>query len=137
MIETDYRALLEKGAYEIQAYATVSRRTSIEDPDLITSANRLRGYLSASGKFQFDANWSLTGSLRYVTDRTFLNRYDISREDRLRSTVELDRRDERSYLSIAGWDFQSLRANDSSGPIADRIAGHRLPAAPRRSAARR
>jgi LPS-assembly protein len=128
MLETDYRALLEKGAYEIQAYATVSRRTSIEDPDLITSANRLRGYLSASGKFQFDPNWSLTGSLRYVTDRTFLNRYDVSREDRLRSTVELDRRDERSYLSIAGWDFQSLRASDSSGqsPIALPAIDYRL-----------
>jgi LPS-assembly protein len=52
-----------------------------------------------------------------VTDRTFLTRYDISREDRLRSTISLDRRDERSYFSIAGWDFQSLRSSVPSGQI--------------------
>lgn len=117
MVSADYRALLSKGAFELTGYATVSKRSSINDPNLLESANSLRAYLSANGKFQFDANWSLTGSLRYVTDRTFLNRYDISREDRLRSTVELDRRDERSYLSIAGWDFQSLRGGDPSGQI--------------------
>jgi len=128
MIEADYRALLTKGAYQIQGYATVSGRTAIDDPDLVTSANTLRGYFSASGKFQFDPNWSLTGSLRYVTDRTFLNRYDISREDRLRSTLELARRDDRSYFSIAGWDFQSLRAADPSGqsPIALPAIDYRL-----------
>jgi LPS-assembly protein len=128
MLGVNYRALLDKGAYEISGYATVSQRTSITDSNVATSADGLRGYFSASGKFQFDPTWSLTGSLRYVTDRTFLNRYDISREDRLRSTIELARRDERSYLSIAGWDFQSLRAGDPSGqlPIAIPAIDYRL-----------
>ncbi len=72
MIEADYRALLSRGAYQITAYGTVSGRTSITDPDLVTSTDRLRGYLSASGMFQFDSHWSATGSLRYVTDQTFL-----------------------------------------------------------------
>src|SRR5690606_18119726 len=102
--EVDYRALLSRGAYEVQGFATVSRVTSIADPTQATSSERLRGYISASGKFQLDPNWSLTGSLRYVSDRTFLYRYDISREDRLRSTVELARRGQNSYFSIAGWD---------------------------------
>lgn len=128
MLEADYRALLSRGAYRITAFATVSRRTSITDPNLLASESRFRGYLSASGKFQFNPNWSLAGSLRYVTDKTFLNRYDISREDRLRSTIELARRDEDSYLSIAGWDFQSLRAGDPAGqvPIALPAIDYRL-----------
>jgi LPS-assembly protein len=128
MIEGNYRALLSRGAYELSGYATVSRVTSISDPTQVTSGDRLRGYFSASGKFQFDPQWSLTGSLRYVTDRTFLNRYDISREDRLRSTIELARRDSNSYLSIAGWDFQSLRAGDPSGqlPVAVPAIDYRL-----------
>ena len=41
------------------------------------------------------ANWSVTGSLRYATDRTFLRRYDISRDDRLRSMVNVERIDDR------------------------------------------
>jgi LPS-assembly protein len=117
MLQVDYRALLSRGAYQLSGYATVSGRTSISDPTLVTSEDRLRAYVSASGKFQFDSDWSLAGSLRYVTDRTFLNRYDISREDRLRSTLDLVRRDSRSYLSIAGWEFQSLRAGDPSGQV--------------------
>jgi LPS-assembly protein len=128
MLEADYRALLSRGAYQLSGFATVSARTSITDPALVTSEDRLRAYLSASGKFQFDPQWSLTGSVRYVTDRTFLNRYDISREDRLRSTLSLDRRDANSYLSIAGWDFQSLRAGDPAGqvPVALPAVDYRL-----------
>jgi len=128
MLEVDYRALLSRGAYEVQGFATVSRVTSIADPTQATSSERLRGYISASGKFQLDPNWSLTGSLRYVSDRTFLYRYDISREDRLRSTVELARRGQNSYFSIAGWDFQSLRAGEPSGqlPIALPAIDYRL-----------
>ncbi len=128
MVEVDYRALLSRGAYEVQGFATVSRVTSIADPTQATSSERLRGYIAASGKFQLDPDWSLTGSLRYVSDRTFLYRYDISREDRLRSTVELARRGQNSYFSIAGWDFQSLRAGEPSGqlPIALPAIDYRL-----------
>jgi len=115
MIQADYHALLSKGAYSITGYATWSSRATIDDPTL--GSDRLRGYIAASGKFQFDPYWSLTGSIRYVTDRTFLNRYSISSEDRLRSTIELARRDDNSYLSIAGWDFQALRSQTPTGQI--------------------
>lgn len=128
MLEGNYRALLSRGAYQITGYATVSARTALNNPDLAISEDRLRGYIAASGKFQFDPLWSLSGSLRYVTDQTFLNRYDISREDRLRSTLNLERVARRSYLSIAGWDFQSLRSGAVSGqlPIAIPAIDYRL-----------
>lgn len=128
MLEGNYRALLSRGAYQITAFGTVSTRTSVSDPTDPASANRLRGYVAASGKFQFDPLWSLSGSLRHVTDRTFLNRYDLSREDRLRSTINLERIGAKSYLSIAGWDFQSLRPGADSGqvPIAIPAIDYRL-----------
>lgn len=128
MIEGDYKALLSRGAYEIKGYATVSGITSPTDPDGPISEDRLRGYIAASGKFQFDSNWSLEGSIRYVSDRTFLNRYDISREDRLRSTINLQRIGTNSYFSIAGWAFETLRAGDPTGqvPIALPAIDYRL-----------
>ncbi|OJY63659.1 MAG: organic solvent tolerance protein [Sphingobium sp. 66-54] len=128
MLQADYRALLSRGAYQVTGYATVSQRAPANDPLATTGPDRLRGYIAASGKFQFDPLWSLSGSLRYVSDRTFLNRYDISHEDRLRSTFNLERTGARSYLSIAGWDFQSLRINDPSGqvPIALPAIDYRL-----------
>jgi len=128
MLEGNYRALLSRGAYQITAYTTVSGRTSLDDPSVTTSQDRFRGYLAASGKFQFDPQWSLTGSIRAVTDRTFLNRYDISREDRLRSTLNLERIGQNSYLSIAGWAFQPLRSTTAFGqvPIALPAIDYRL-----------
>jgi LPS-assembly protein len=128
MLEGNYRALLSNGAYQVTGFGTVSQVTPVSTPGVTTSEDRLRGYFAASGKFQFDPLWSLSGSLRYVSDRTFLNRYDISHEDRLRSTINLERIGTRSYLSIAGWDFQSLRPNAVAGhvPIAIPAIDYRL-----------
>src|SRR3546814_3475426 len=56
-----------------------------------------------------------------------MRRYDISRDDRLRSTFELERIGSNSYLSIAGWATQTLRVNDIQGqqPIALPIIDYR------------
>ncbi|HAF81029.1 MAG TPA: hypothetical protein DCG66_08455, partial [Brevundimonas sp.] len=41
----------------------------------------------------------------------------ISRDDRLRSTVNLERIDDNSYLSLAGWATQTLRINADQGQV--------------------
>ena len=74
-----------------------------------------RGYIEGNGRFQLSPAWSITASGRYVTDRTFLRRYDISRDDRLRSVVEAERIGTNSYISIAGWAFEGLRVTDVDG----------------------
>ncbi|MFX8681093.1 LPS assembly protein LptD, partial [Acinetobacter baumannii] len=48
-------------------------------------------------------------------DRTFLRRYDISRDDILRDTVNVERIGANSYFSIAGWAVQTLRVGDRQG----------------------
>lgn len=118
MVSAQYRALTETGAYQITGYVTQSRAISISGTP--TSSKDFRGYFYANGKFQFDPNWSVTFSGRLASDRTFLRRYDISRDDRLRSMVDLERIDPNSYLSIAGWATQTLRVGDRQGlvPIA-------------------
>ena len=129
MIGANYRALLSKGAYQVTGYGTVSSVTPLAgEAASITTEEQLRLYLAASGKFQFDPHWSLTGSLRHVSDRTFLNRYDISHEDRLRSTINLERIGQKSYFSVAGWAFQSLRPGAVSGqvPVAIPAIDYRL-----------
>lgn len=128
MLEGGYRALLDKGAYSITGYATQSRRSTTGSTDLTGATKQsFRGYIDATGAYQFDENWSLTGSLRRVTDRTFLRRYDISRDDRLRSTLKAERIDADSYLSFSGWAVQTLRLNDSQGaqPIALPVIDYR------------
>ena len=80
----------------------------------------IRAYIEGNGRFQLSPVWSITASGRYVTDRTFLRRYDISRDDRLRSVVDVERIGRTSYISIAGWAFEGLRVTDVDGtqPIA-------------------
>lgn len=119
LLQADYRHLTQSGAYEVSAYGTYGKRLSTSDPSL-PAFQDFRGYLEGSGRFQLDRRWSLSGSARVATDRTFLRRYDISRDDRLRSTVDLERITRSSYFSIAGWAFQTLRTGEVQGqfPIA-------------------
>lgn len=120
-LEAQYRALTSKGAYQISGMITESRREPISiNPNATPSERDIRGYLDASGRFQLDPYWSIAGSIRLTSDRTFLRRYNISRDDRLRSTFQAERIDRDSYFALTGWAVQSLRINDPQGqqPIA-------------------
>ncbi|WP_299193468.1 LPS assembly protein LptD [uncultured Erythrobacter sp.] len=116
MVSAEWRHLTEKGAYQITGYATSSRRVSNFGATPTTQSDP-RGYLFANGRFLFSPEWSLTGSVRLASDRTFLRRYDLSRDDRLRSTINLERIDDNSYLSLAGWATQTLRINAAQGQV--------------------
>lgn len=119
MVSAQYRQLTSQGALQVTGYATRSSRIPAGSPQADSQPDS-RGYLFANGRYQFSPDWSLGFSARAASDRTFLRRYDISRDDRLRSTVQLEHIDEASYFSIAGWVTQTLRAGDAQGlvPIA-------------------
>jgi LPS-assembly protein len=113
-IEAQYRALTGNGAYQVRGFATYGSRLAAN----ATKGTRdFRGYFEANGRFQLDPDWRITAAIRRVTDRTFLRRYDLSYDDRLRSTLNLERIDPQSYFSLQGWSVQTLRANDVQGQI--------------------
>jgi len=126
MASAQYRQLTGKGAFQITGFATRSKRVDISGGT--GTYQRFRGHLATNGRFQFSPEWSLTFSGRLASDRTFLRRYDISRDDRLRSMLEIERIGPDSYLSIAGWATQTLRTNASQGqvPIALPVIDWRL-----------
>jgi LPS-assembly protein len=119
MASAQWRHFFGRGAYQITGYLTESRRINVNGGPA-TPENDVRGYVFANGRFQFDPHWSLTGSIRYASDRTFLRRYDLSRDDRLRSLFQLERIDDDSYFSFAGYATQTLRigVNQGQQPIA-------------------
>lgn len=121
MLQADYAALTGTGAYKVAAYATASPRSV----DLLTptppgTPDYFRGYLDGVARFQLTPNWSVSASVRLTTDRTFLRRYDISSDDRLRTTASIERIDRDSYFAVTGWYVQTLRVGDRQGlqPIA-------------------
>ncbi|OJW70700.1 MAG: organic solvent tolerance protein [Sphingomonadales bacterium 63-6] len=117
MLGAQYRALVDKGAFQLTGYATRSARIPIGGETGTTTQQDWRGYFFGNGRFQLSPEWSVTASARVASDRTFLRRYDISRDDRLRSTFNVERITDNSYLTIQGWATQTLRSGDSQGQV--------------------
>ncbi|HXG80422.1 MAG TPA: LPS assembly protein LptD [Sphingomicrobium sp.] len=117
-LEAKWRHLTSIGAYQLRGFVT---HGEIPDPDAIdlTPEDRdgLRGYFEGNGRFQLDPNWTVTSSFRVATDKTVARRYDITRDDRLRSFINAERIDLDSYISIEGWAFQGLRSTDQQDRI--------------------
>jgi LPS-assembly protein len=105
MMSAEYRSLSEKGAWRVQGYVTDSSQSTTNTSG---GARSVRGYIEANGSWQLSPTWTLSASLRGVSDKTFLQRYDLNYDDTLRSVVKAERIDGDSYLSIAGWAFQTL-----------------------------
>ncbi|GAC1580448.1 MAG: LPS-assembly protein LptD [Sphingomicrobium sp.] len=106
-----YRQLTQSGAFQVSGFLTygqIDNANSLQP----TGSKEFRGYVEANGRFQFDPFWSLTGSLRYASDKTVTKRYDLTNDDRLRNFLDLERIDRNSYLSIASWAFEGLRVDD-------------------------
>ena len=116
MVSATYRELTGSGAWQISGYATYGSRIPLGST-VPASEKDLRGYIAGNGRFQLDRNWQLSGSLRLASDRTYLRRYDISRDDRIRSTIALERVDADSYLSISGWATQALLVSTDQGQV--------------------
>jgi LPS-assembly protein len=111
-IEARYRELNSVGAFQVGGFLAYSE---VENADLTPTPDghrKLRGYFEANGRAQLDPLWSLTGFFRVATDKTVTRRYDITRDDRLRNSLNLERISPDSYISIAGWAFEGLRVDD-------------------------
>ncbi|MEO7240926.1 MAG: LPS assembly protein LptD, partial [Sphingomicrobium sp.] len=112
-IEARYRELNRLGAFQLGGFATYG---SISDSDFEDDSpddrHGFRLYLDGNGKAQLNPLWSVTGAFRVASDKTLTRRFDITRDDRLRSFVNAERIDSHSYISIAGWAFQGLRVDD-------------------------
>ena len=121
MLQLQYDALGTSGAFRVTGYGTVSRRSDdLSSATPTDTEQAIRGYIDVVARYQLSPNWTASGSGRRTTDRTFLRRYDISRDDRLRSTASLEHIDRDSYFSVTGWAVQTLRVADSQGmqPVA-------------------
>ena len=113
-IEAKYRELNRIGAFQLGGFLTygrIERLTEAGEPEE-TGDKGIRAYFEANGKAQFNPEWSITGFTRIASDKTVARRYDITHDDRLRSSINVERINPNSYISIAGWAFEGLRVDD-------------------------
>ena len=112
-IEARFRNLNSLGAFQVGAFLTYGTVAETDPAATISvERKRVRAYIEANGKAQFSPEWGLTTSIRAATDKTVTRRYDLTRDDRLRSYINLERITPDAYVSIAGWAFQGLRVDD-------------------------
>src|SRR4051812_9951203 len=112
-IEAKYRQLNQLGAFQVGGFLTYGTIESASTSATTETEGRgVRAYFEANGRAQLDPYWSVTGAFRWATDKTVTRRYDITRDDRLRNVVNVERITPNSYISIAGWAFQGLRVDD-------------------------
>ena len=116
-IEAKYRELNSIGAFQVGGFLTYGTIESANLTDTTNNGKGVRGYFEANGKFQLDPVWSITSSLRAATDKTVTRRYDLTRDDRLRNVINVERISPNSYITIAGWAFQGLRGDDKQKQI--------------------
>lgn len=126
MLEATYRSYTSAGGYRLSGFVSHSKR--VDSSGKSSPSAMIRGYVDASGAFQLSPNWSIDGSIRRATDRTFTRRYYVNWDTRLRSLLRVQRIDDRSYFSLAGWSVQTLRSADRQGlmPLALPVADWRL-----------
>ena len=113
-IEAKYRELNRVGAFQFGGFLTygrIERLTELGEPEE-TGDNGIRAFFEANGKAQLNPLWSVTGFTRIASDKTVARRYDITSDDRLRSSINVERITPNSYISIAGWAFEGLRVDD-------------------------
>jgi LPS-assembly protein len=115
-IEAKYRQLDRWGAFQVGGFLTYGTIESV-DPNVTSTRKGVRGYFEANGKAQLDPEWSITTSFRVATDKTITRRYDITNDDRLRNVINVERISPDSYITIAGWAFEGLRAEDKQKQI--------------------
>ena len=112
-IEGSYRELNRLGAFQVGGFITYGKRSDSDlSDDDFGDERGIRAYFEGNGKAQFNPLWSLTGAFRVATDKTVTRQYDITRDDKLRSLVNLERISPDFYFSLAGWAFQGMRVDD-------------------------
>ena len=114
-IDLKYRELNSLGAFQVSGFLTYG--TIDSTTNAAPTARGFRGYFDANGRWQLDPAWTVTASFRVASDKTVTRRYDITNDDRLRNVVNAERITPNSYVSIAGWVFQGLRADDQQKQI--------------------
>jgi LPS-assembly protein len=80
----------------------------------------LRGHAFSTGAWSLDENWRSGYQLNRSTDQTYLRRFHFGgTENFLNSRAYAERFDQRSFLGIDSYAFQTLRqgTNDSTQPI--------------------
>lgn len=114
LIGLEYRHLFAAGPVRLSVHGTYGKgRRFGEDGTIITTTDdRLQLFAEGNGRLSLGRGWQASFSLRGTTEASLPGRYQITLDDRLRSTFAIERFGRDAYVSVSGWAFQGLRPED-------------------------
>ncbi len=113
LLQGEFRQKTRRGQYLVEG--SITRADELNDLGVKTGEKDTRGHIFANGRFRLSPNWNSKFTLEQTTDDTFLERYDITQEDRLESRLNFTRMKDRNLLSIDSFAFRDLRLEQEPG----------------------
>ncbi len=100
LLQGKYEGLFDKGFLNIGGAFTFTDKKK-----------DFRGYFTSDFEYDFNKHWRLTGDLNYVSDDTFIKKYDLSdyNEPWLENTIALEGFGKKSYFKLYGTMFEERR----------------------------
>lgn len=108
IFQNEYRRRFQRG--ELLLDGAVALNDGLDAQDF-------RGFGTATGAFDLGRAYNLDISLSGATDRSFLGQFDYSDDDRLTSTISINRTGNNSYFDARTEAYQTLRDAEDQGEI--------------------
>ncbi len=111
----EYRQRFPGGALATSGSITYVRRT--DENEVEQSGNEARGHLFGRLRYDIDRNWRTGFDGAYVSDKTYLRRYQVFGGDTLLSSAFAEGFHDRNYLRARMLHFRTLRQGESQDKI--------------------
>lgn len=110
VLKGEYRRRFDNGGFDLAGSVAYTVPENTGNPD--EADEGIASHLFGTGRFKLEDGWRWGFDAAIVSDDTYLERYDISTEDRFTSRLYAERFWQRHYFAINSYYFQSLRAGD-------------------------
>ena len=110
--DVEWRHRLKSGSYDVHAYGIYEL-----DPKLTSASDPWRGALTSKGNLRLNKSWSWGWDGTLVSDRTFLDNYDIDGRTMAQSQVYLTGLSGRNYFSAQALNYQTLLTAEDQDKI--------------------
>ena len=108
----EYRRRFQDGFLNVRGSINQSERLVDEGAPTEETTDRIRGHFFGETRFDLTEHWRVGGTWQLVSDDTYLDVFNISDEDVLRSRGYVEGFYGLSYYAMEAYGFQDLRSGD-------------------------
>ena len=117
ILGSEYRHRFDRGEIELEGSINQSDRTELSGTTEIVQQDEVRGHVFAQGEFHLDENWRVGADIRQSSDDTYLDQFEITGADVLRSRAYAEGFYGLSYVGAEAYRFQDLRQETIEQPL--------------------